>query len=165
MPALLVVAAIVGVEVFEWARARLHDAPLVRVAGAILAIVVVLWPAVFAVREAKNALTDYKAAARTWIEQNVPAQSKIVLDGYSPWVDPTQYNVKGSQLVLRDLDAARASNPDAIVVTQAGSGRFLNGYDRDPVVVDNLNSLKSTACEQASFNRGESRIWVFRLHC
>jgi len=165
LPALLVVIAIVGVEIFEWARAAVRDTLAVRVLGGLVAIAVVAWPAIFAVREANDALTDYKAAARSWIEQHVPAQSNVVLDGYSPWLDPTQYNVVGSQLVLRNLAAARASNPDAIVVTQAGSGRYLSGYDRDPVVVENLASLEADACQQASFNKGESRIWVFRLHC
>jgi 4-amino-4-deoxy-L-arabinose transferase-like glycosyltransferase len=165
LPALLVIAAIVGVECFERARTALHDAPVVRIAGAIAAIIVVAWPAVFAIRQTNDALTDYKAAARTWIQQHVPAQSRVVLDGYSPWLDPAQYKLTASPLVLRDLAKVRPTDPDAIVVTQNGSGRYLSGYDRDRSVVENLASLESTACDQASFNRGGSRIWVFRLHC
>jgi 4-amino-4-deoxy-L-arabinose transferase-like glycosyltransferase len=165
LPALLVVAAIVGVECFERARTALHDTPLVRSAGVLAAIVVVAWPAVFTIRQTNDALTDYKATARTWIQQHVPPQSHVVLDGYSSWVDPAQYNVVASPLVLRDLAKVRANDPDAIVVTQNGSGRYLSGYDRDQSVVDNLASLKSSACDQASFNRGALRIWVFRLHC
>jgi 4-amino-4-deoxy-L-arabinose transferase-like glycosyltransferase len=165
LPALLVVAAIVGVECFERVRTAMHDAPLVKVAGVLAALAVVAWPAVFAIRQTNDALTDYKASARTWIQQHVPPQSHVVLDGYSPWLDPAQYKLTASPLVLRDLAKVRPTDPDAIVVTQNGSGRYLSGYDRSQTVVDNLASLKATACDQASFNRGASRIWVFRLRC
>ncbi len=165
LPALLVAAAIVGIEAFEWARARFRDANVVRVVGALLAIVVVAWPAVFAVRDANGALTDYKAAARSWIDQHVPAQSRVVIDSYSPWVDPRQYKLFAGGEVLRDASRVHSEDPDAVVVTAAGSGRYLQGYDRDQEVVDAFASLKSSACQQAEFNKGPSRIWVFRLEC
>jgi hypothetical protein len=58
-----------------------------------------------------------------------------------------------------------AVDSGAVVVTRAGSGRYLSGYDRKQSVVDNLAALESAACDRATFNHGTSRIWIFRLHC
>src|SRR5262249_45894905 len=122
------------------------------------------WPAVLAVRDARDATQDYRSGARAWIAQHIRPQSEIFLDAYSPWVDPTVYRVSATAPLLTP-EKSKGPRPDAVVITQRGLGRILSGASKRPSAVAQFEKLRAEACATKTFGQSFDRIWIFRLHC
>jgi hypothetical protein len=165
LPSLLVVVAVVIVElVNRWTMSPSATTWRIATRGAV--VLLLCWPAVLAVRDARASLRDDRARAREWVARNMPAHSEIVLDAYSPWVDPKRYRVRGDTTPLNfGAMLSPAPDADAVVVTQLGFGRYLSGGSRDNREVAIFEQLQHDACATATFGQSASRIWVFRLHC
>ena len=72
------------------------DPPRVRIgAAAALLVVVSILPLTSAVNEAlRLTAPDGRDTAREWIEGNLPSGAHIVIESYSPWIDPERFAVK-----------------------------------------------------------------------
>jgi 4-amino-4-deoxy-L-arabinose transferase-like glycosyltransferase len=159
LPSLLAVLAVVAVEVFDRIDARAW-----RYAAVALAVLLLSWPLAFAVRDTVHNLDPPQARARKWIASQLPQGATVVLEAYSPYVDPQQFHVVAfDKDLLRGRDIERVS-PDAVIVTQSGSGRYLvAGNTTD--ARRTRDWLRDHACDVVSFGQPSERIWVYRLHC
>jgi 4-amino-4-deoxy-L-arabinose transferase-like glycosyltransferase len=155
IPALLVIASVVIVDVL--ARRRVL---------ALTAAALALWPASFALRDARDALRDERADARMWIARNMPSKSTIIVDAYAPYVDPNRFDaVAVNFALLEERSAIERAEPDAVIVTALGSGRYLSGVSARPAAARTLTWLEGRACGDVSFGRGQQHIRVLQLSC
>jgi len=162
LPALLVLDALVACEVWNRVRVSNRAVRLAIVAGAAL---LVMWPTALTALDTRDALSDERADARAWIARNVPAGSTVVIEAYSPHVDPGEFHVVAfDKALLRRADVER-TNPVAVVITEQGSGRYLEGSHPHPAAVSALAWLQSQGCATFRSGSGAQRIQVFRLRC
>jgi 4-amino-4-deoxy-L-arabinose transferase-like glycosyltransferase len=163
LPALLAVAAVVASEAARRiATERNVSFPAVVV---VIALLVAAWPAFFALRDSVKATHDPRTEARAWIETNVPPKSRIMVESYSPYVNPGRYRVVvvGSTLLSRqervglDLDAA--------IITSRGSNLQRAGTAMQAHARETRNALEHKACDIVSFNHGVDRIEILRFRC
>jgi len=66
-----------------------------------------------------------RAAARQWITANVPAGAKIALEAYSPFLEPSRFDVHGfTKLTEHEPDWYRENGFQYLVFSQGIYGRF-----------------------------------------
>ncbi len=72
---------------------------------------------------------DSRETARVWIEQNLPAGSKIAIEAFAPWVSPERYQVEGVRRTVEfPAEWYAAKGIRYIVFSEGMYGR----YFRDP---------------------------------
>jgi hypothetical protein len=162
LPALLVVIAVVATQLVVQLVRRRPDASIAIWTSVLTPIL--LWGSIFAIQDAAVASRDSRADAQHWISRHVPRGSTVFYDVYSPYVDPARFELEGDGFVLQ-LPNLDTSDADAVIVTAAGSGRFLSGVSRTALAERNEAWLRRNACQSARFNRGSTKIEVFRLKC
>jgi hypothetical protein len=118
-------------------------------------------------------LSDQKAQSYAWVQANVPTGATVVVDPYSPFVDPSKWHVVvlraqtaggvsyPAWYVLQNPVALRAAHPDVVITTTAGSGRYL-ALD-SAIARGTLAYLYAASCARHSFDHGTVDVWV--LHC
>ena len=107
-------------------------------AGLVAVVVLALaWTLYGTAGELHNSLSDQKAQSYAWVQANVPPGATVVVDPYSPFVDPARWHVVvlratsvggvayPAWYVLQNPPALRAAHPDVVITTSAGSGRYL----------------------------------------
>lgn len=107
-------------------------------------------------------LTDYQAAARSWLAVQIPAGSAVLTDYYTPWLEDGRYVRTDRYFVAQEpagAIAAFATTYDAIIVTSSGSGRFLNDRSRYPEEAAVVDALRADACDTVRFDDGGG-YWV-----
>jgi hypothetical protein len=116
---------------------RLSDVPALRrsVPSAIAACCALLlaWPAL-AAHDAFGSLTeDHWASAERWLDENVPAGSRVAVGAYSIYVDPARYDVTPvPALISHDLAWYRDQDITVIVAGEPYFHRFLVDPHRYP---------------------------------
>ncbi len=171
IPALALLVVIGGLEIWDRARARWGRPAL---AGLSAVIVLALgWTLYGTAGELHNSLSDQKAQSYAWIQANVPTGATVVVDPYSPFVDPSKWHVVvlraqtadgvsyPAWYVLQNPVALRAAHPDVVITTTAGSGRYL-ALD-SAIARGTLAYLYAASCARHSFDHGTVDVWV--LHC
>ena len=118
--------------------------------------------------ETKRDLTyftrDPRLQSRQWLEQVIPNDAKVILDAYSPFLTTGRREILTSVFVLNQK-LEWFENHDYVVITFAGSGRFLEGgYDVQNATYSQLSDL---ACEKYIFPESPRRtfITVLKMDC
>ncbi len=124
----------------EWASA---------IVGVGIVLVLVAGPLRETIDDSRWYASDERSAPRDWIDANVPPASAVLVDAYSPFVDPGRFNAIPTTFVV-DFEGDPAS-VDFVVVAGQGSGRFLKDPDRYPVQVKDFNERFGEFCEVARF--------------
>ena len=95
------------------------------------------------------------------------------MDPYSPFVDPATWHVVvlraktvdgvsyPAWYILQNPVALRAADPDVVITTSAGSGRYL--ALGSPIARGTLAYLAGASCARHSFDHQTVDVWV--LHC
>ena len=90
---------------------------------------------------------------------------RILLEDYSPYVDPGRYDVRTVHDVVLAPDTLASASPDAVIVTAAGSGRYL-GRSRTPAPSDKvLAALRGRSCRDVVFGSDQDRIEILLMTC
>ncbi len=113
--------------------------------------------------DARRYSGDHRAEAQAWINGNAQPGSRVVVDAYSPWVDPGRLDVVGVGFVLTS-EAIDDSQSDYIILTRGGSGRFLAEPARYPDQVKRFDQFLSDHCEVAVFT-GYEDITIYAREC
>lgn len=171
IPALALLIVLGGVELWDRARARWGRPGLAGLSGVI--VLALAWTLYGTAGELHNSLSDQKAQSYAWVQANVPAGATVVVDPYSPFVDPSKWHVVvlrattsdgvnyPAWYVLQNPVALRAAHPDVVITTTAGSGRYL-ALD-SAIAHGTLTYLNAASCGHHSFDHGTVDVWV--LHC
>jgi len=116
--------------------------------GVILLSVVMLAVAGVGLAADRLQLED-REPARQWIRENLPEDAVIIVEGYSPWVDPGTYRVVTVEYVA---EAEMTDGWDYILISEEGSGRFEADSDLYPTQVAALESLRDSSCLVKDFS-------------
>jgi 4-amino-4-deoxy-L-arabinose transferase-like glycosyltransferase len=76
-----------------------------------------------------NSQHDAKGKAALWVSANLPAGSSVLVEAYSPWIDPQTYQVTGTGS-LRDAEVPLGT--EYIVASEAMFGRYTGNADEFP---------------------------------
>ncbi len=104
---------------------------------------------------------DHRAEARSWFAANASFGSTVVVDAYSPWTDPSRFDVISDGLVLRN-DRVFDVAPDMVILTQRGSGRFTADPERYPEQVERYKRLLDEYCVVQRFGGHEAVEFLSR---
>jgi Dolichyl-phosphate-mannose-protein mannosyltransferase len=171
VPALAVLVVLGGLAVWDRARARWGNLAPAGMSAVLVAALA--WTLYGTAGELGNSLTDQKAQALAWIHANVPAGDTVVLDPYSPYVDPSRWHVVVLRqrtvggvtypewFVLANPPALHAANPDVVIVTALGSGRYVSLHS--PIALQTQSYLTTASCARYAFDHHTIDIYV--LHC
>lgn len=108
------------------------------------------------VADLRRELTDYRGAARHWLQAHVEPGSEVLADYYTPWLDRDRWEVTGVPFVVDDPDRDQY---DVVIITSGGSGRFLEDPSRYSLEVRALASLQDRACRTDRYE-DEFGTWI-----
>ncbi|MBR7839132.1 phospholipid carrier-dependent glycosyltransferase [Actinospica durhamensis] len=137
-----------------WLRAARLPQPA-RLAVASLVVIAVTLPAVLGATRNVQALDEApRAEAAAWLQAHVPQGSTVVDEHYGPWLDTTEFHVVEVGYAVID---PLPSNAAAIVITQNGSGRFLDYPAQNADQMADYDTLLQTYCVAVKYTDGP---WV-----
>jgi hypothetical protein len=112
---------------------------------------------------AQRYAADPRKAIRNWIGENIAPGTSIMLDSYSPFVDPKLYVVTGVEFVLEQSISSIVST-NVVVISKDGSGRFL--HKTDSKENEMFKKIGVLACQRKEFeSNGVTAFWVFIFRC
>ncbi|MDH3228889.1 MAG: glycosyltransferase family 39 protein [Alphaproteobacteria bacterium] len=102
-------------------------------------------------------------AARLWITENLPAGARVLLESYSPYVDPARFDVLGVRS-MSDPDVAQriADDPDYLIFSARMYGRYLYDRARYPERAARYADLFAAYDLVKSFGGGGGEIKIFK---
>jgi 4-amino-4-deoxy-L-arabinose transferase-like glycosyltransferase len=171
VPALALLVVLGGLALWDLGRARLGR-PATAGMGVLL-VVALAWTLYGTAGELHNSLSDQKAQSYAWVQEHVPVGATVVVDPYSPFVDPAKWHVVvlrattangvayPAWYVLQNPVALRAAVADVVITTSAGSGRYLALHSS--IARATLAYLTGASCARHSFDHATVDVWV--LHC
>ncbi len=171
VPALALLVVLGALAIWDGARAR--GGRPARAGLVAVGVLALAWTLYGTAGKLHNSLSDQKAQAYAWVRANVPAGATVVVDPYSPFVDPARWHVVvlratsvggvayPAWYVLQNPPALHAAHPDVVITTSAGSGRYL-ALDSS-IARGTLAYLAAASCARHSFDHASVDVWV--LHC
>ena len=93
--------------------------------------------------------SDERAEVREWIHTSLPESSTVLVDAYSPFVDPERFRV--TAVAFAATGGGDPTQYEYVVVAEQGSGRFLSDPDAHPDQVAAYEQRFGSFCEIAFF--------------
>jgi hypothetical protein len=156
LPALILLTGFAAVWVAELAAARWPGMP--RRGGLALAAMTgmgVLIPAVIGSVAVPKLLDEHpRTEAAAWLEAHIPHGSSVIEENYGPWLNRSSYQLT---LVSYVVSVPLKPGAKAIIVTDKGSGRFIDHAKAYPNESANYTALLTRYCVAARFVDGP---WV-----
>jgi len=109
---------------------------------------------------AARSVNDARVQAAQWVEGNVPAGSHVLVERYSPWVDPVTYNVKGITMLIR---APIPPETDYVIASEAIFGRYTDHPDQFPDEAARYEQLFDSLRLVEQFPNGEASIRIYAV--
>ena len=133
---------------------------------AILLIVLLYVPVYNSIRTVKNLYKlDSRETARVWIEQNIPKNSKLAIEAYSPYVDKNSYILFGTNKIIEHTPAwYKANKFDYIVFSQGMYIRFFNNPDLYKTQISRYNMFFNTFEPFKIFNDGGYEVKIYKIN-
>jgi 4-amino-4-deoxy-L-arabinose transferase-like glycosyltransferase len=167
VPFMLLLAAVVLVDLAGLARrqtsAPARTALAITFVGLVAATVLYpLWSTVEGNRILAGELSQ--EAAAEWIRANLEPGARLAIGTYSPFVDPTTYDVTGfSSLIDNPTGWYAAQGFDYLIAASGMYGRFYRDPARYPDEVTRYDELFVTYELIKMFDDGRNEIRVYRL--
>ncbi len=130
-----------------------------------IASAAVLFAVLVGTKATRELTTDSRARAREWIDENVNEGSRVLVESYSPYVDPDRFQVRTERYALAHPELLQATVTNVGIVTAAGSERNIEQLRDDGRATGSLEELRRVACSSTSFNSGSKLITIFFLNC
>lgn len=119
------------------------------------AVAVALIPAVIGAVGIPQTLDEApRTEAAAWLDAHVAQGSTVVNENYGPWLDESRYKVTGVSYVVA---VTLPSDPDAIILTEEGSGRFMDDAKAYPSETAAYKAILSRYCVAVKYTNGP---WV-----
>jgi len=108
--------------------------------------------------------TDSREMARMWIEANVETGSRLAVEAYSPYPDPTRYDVQGFvRAILQTPDWYIDNGFDYLIFSENMFGRYFAEPDLYRAEVDAYSALFNRFDQVASFDDGAYEIRIYSI--
>lgn len=109
-----------------------------------------------------NAQTrDPRKSARQWIDRNIPAGSKIFLEGYGPWINPDKYKITENSLIFVPSKEIVNGKEEYLVAAEGTYGRYFDNPSKYPNEVRKYNNIFNNFKQVAYFNDYGYEIRIF----
>jgi hypothetical protein len=109
-------------------------------------------------------IPNSRETASTWIQSNLPAGSKIAIEPYAPFVEPTQFDVTGMGPIIEYEPEWYIQNGYDYLVFGAGMYmRFYREPDKYPDQVLNYNRFFNRFELVKSFNDGGYEVKIYQV--
>jgi len=107
---------------------------------------------------------DSRETARIWIANNLPAGSKIAIESYSPFVDPSRFSVHGfGRMIDHEPEWYTEQGFDYLIFSQGMYGRFYREPARYASEISQYESLFSRFEPVKIFTDGGYEIRVYKV--
>jgi 4-amino-4-deoxy-L-arabinose transferase-like glycosyltransferase len=135
------------------------------VAAACLAIAAVAQPLSRTVIDAYRLTTaNSREAARVWIDSNLLPGSKIAIESYAPFVDPSSFRVQGfGKMIYHDPEWYVEQGFNYLVFSEVMYGRFYEEPGRYSNEVFRYNSLFSRFHPVRAFGKNGNEVRVYQI--
>lgn len=152
LPNLAALAGLGGAVLVERVAPRLRARLSPRTLTALVLVVgvVVVFAQGIRLVDRLNPPTTTLTASRTWIEENISEGSSVYIEGYSPWVDPDDYEL-GSATYLIQVPDLLAGDWSYLVVSEWAHARFLGDPERFPEYAREYEELFAHTTTVATF--------------
>ena len=167
-PVLPCIALLAAAFVFEL-RNRLLLRPVVstglrRLLLLALGLALTFAPLRLALQQAVASTTpDSRSIAREWIEQNLPADSVVSVENYSPFVDPTRFRVvRLERSIDHETDWYMGQGVQYVVMSQGMFGRYFDNPQTYPAEVGAYFRLMRAFTQVKRFDAGNFLVYIYR---
>jgi 4-amino-4-deoxy-L-arabinose transferase-like glycosyltransferase len=137
------------------------------VAALTLAVLAVAQPALRSIQATRQLLhvkNSGRETARLWIDANLPHGASIAMESYSPFVDPTIWNVTTFWTLIDHEPEWYAENSvEYLVFAQGAYGRYFEDIERYPSEVERYNRLFSRFTRLIRFADGGYEVLIYRV--
>ncbi len=126
-------------------------------------ILMVAVPLPGTMKEIKNlAASDSRDTARVWIDGNIPPNSKIVLEGYSPFIDAKKFSVKSvPTMSMHPVDWHTGF--DYLIFSEGAFRRYTGNREQYPDIAGKYDVLWKSMELVKEFNDGGYKILIYRV--
>jgi hypothetical protein len=166
VPALLVLAASWLAHAYRWLRARLDSLqrPLACVASGLM-MALLAWPAAGTIREARVlAAPGARVTASRWIADNVATGSRLVIESYGAYADPSAYVVRGvARMIDQSLSAYIEEDWAYLIFGEGMYGRFFQDPERYAAEVAAYETLFQQCEHVRTFADEGFGVRIYRL--
>ena len=115
-------------------------------------------------RQLLNVKNSGRETARLWIEAHLPHGARVAMESYSPFVDPTIWNVTTFwTLIDHEPEWYAANSFDYLVFAQGAYGRYFEDAGRYPSEVEQYNRLFSRFTRLMRFADGGYEVLIYRV--
>jgi len=134
-------------------------------AATALIVLALLFPLAGTVRDTVRLTTpDGRDTAREWINLNLPAGSRIGVESYSPWIDPSKFSVQGFyRLDGQPAEWYAAEGYDYLVFSETMFRRFYADPVKFAIDIARYEALFSAFEEVKVFTDGGYEVRVYRV--
>ncbi len=166
-PFLFLLAASFLVHLMSRARAiqssNLRKSSILAIAG--IAIASLVMPASVTVADTVQLTTiDSRVTARVWIDDNLPVGSRIALESYSPFVDPSRFYIQRMlRMIIHPPEWYIEQGFDYLVFSQGMYGRFYEERDKYPDECSLYDNLFRRFQLVKLFTDGDYEVRVYRV--
>ncbi|MDZ7725249.1 MAG: glycosyltransferase family 39 protein [candidate division KSB1 bacterium] len=102
--------------------------------------------------------------AREWINANIPENSKIVLESYSPFISPEKYNITGlKRIINQDIDWYLEENVDYIIVSDMMYSRFFKNPEQYKREHDQYQHIFNKFQHLKTFDKQGRPVQIFKV--
>lgn len=111
-------------------------------------------------------LTKLKSreTSRIWIVNNLPKGSKIGIESYSPYIDPTQFSIQGfGRIIDKSPDWYIENNYDYLIFSQGMYGRFFREPERYSIEVEKYKIFFDKYTLIRKFDDQSNEILIYHL--
>ena len=103
-----------------------------------------------------------RETARVWIDDNIPAGSKIAVESYAPFIEPETYQVEGFRMMKEHSAEWYVENGfDYLVLSRGTYGRFFNEPDQYGTEISLYESLFNSFSLTKTFLDGGYEIRIY----
>lgn len=108
-------------------------------------------------------LTQSRSAARSWLAETVPPGSRLAVEAYSPYGDPTKYTVDGFLRIIDNPQDWYVHNDfDYLVFSKAMFGVFYQDPQKYSSEVSQYNGFFATFQPVAIFDDGIQEVRIYQ---
>lgn len=105
-----------------------------------------------------------RETGRVWIAENLPVGSKIALEAYSPYVEPTQYTVQGFMQLMANSPEWYVENEfDYLVFSEVMYGRFFLEPEKYAPQITQYNAFFERFTLVKQFSSGDAEIRIYKI--
>jgi len=109
--------------------------------------------------------SDSRLRAGEWIDRNARPGSRIAIEAYAPFIDPTRFRVDGfTRITEHELSWYQQNGFDYLVLSQGMYGRFFRERERYPTNVAEYEALFTRLTPAAIFPDRDNEVRVYRIH-